>query len=153
METIHTPKNGLLSRLLHVVKKFWLVLVILLVLLLIVFGIRSIKHNNTSQKQLTSFSSTDGVFSVSHPRNWSVKIPSDGSAILATLVTDAVPTSSTIKPYIHIARSPSKGELEAEYATTMGKYKQLFKKMEILSETKEMVDGTPARKIVMNATL
>jgi hypothetical protein len=150
METkTHTVNSTVFTRFW---KKFRLPIVLLLIVLGLIFGVRSIKHYNVVQKELTNFTSPDGSFALTHPKNWTVQNPGKG-AIVATLMTDAVPSSSTMKPYINIAKGPSVGSLEDQYKETVFRYKKLFRNMKIISETTEKMGGEPARVIVLDASL
>lgn len=151
-----TPKTNTLSprsaKLLAMLKKFrWVIVIAIIIAGLFLFG-RGVKHYNTTQKEYVTFTAVDGSFSLEHPRNWTVQLPGKG-AIVATLVTDAVPTSSTMKPYINIAKGAVQGSLEDEYKKTIEKYKKLFRNLRVVSEEPTTFGGEPARMIVMEGSV
>ena len=117
----------------QLVKRFrWVIIGLLIIGGLLLFG-KGVKKYNNFQSQYTTFTAVDGSFSLEHPRNWEVQIPGQG-AIVATLITDVVPTTSATKPYINIAKGAVKGNLEHSYISAKEQYQKLFKNMKIIEE-------------------
>jgi hypothetical protein len=134
------------------VRRFrWVIVGLLIIGGLLLLG-KGVKKYNAYQGNYTKFSAVDGSFSLEHPRNWSVQIPGKG-ALVATLMTDSVPTTSTFKPYINIAKGAVKGNLEKEYATAKDKYQKLFRNVKIISEKQVKFGGTPAKMLVMEGSV
>lgn len=135
------------------IKKYWKQIVIVLVALgaLVALGLFLKKHNK-DQSSLTGFTSPDGSFSTSLPKSWDAQVPEKG-AIVATFKTDSIQSTSNVQPYINIAKGEQGGDIEMVFNDTMKKYKDLFRKINIVQQGDFMLDGNPAKKVVFDGNL
>lgn len=113
--------------------KRWKLLVVALIVLLVLLGIYIKKHNQELKGYVT-FSSPDNSFSVQHPRSWNAETLNKG-ALVATFTTDERKDFTNNKPYINIAKGAVQGKLDEVYASTLEKYKKLFRNMTIVTQT------------------
>ncbi len=141
----------------QILQKYWKnIAVALWIIVLLVWGYFLIRKYNATQQWYTTFTSIDKSFAVQYPRTRDVQLPqSDAGAIVASFTTnnDTLETKSNAKPYINIAKGAVAGKLDDVYATTVTKYKKLFKNMKVISEGNERVNGENGKKLVFEGTL
>ncbi len=127
-------------------------LIVVLVIALIVWWVFLLKRYNDSRVSPSAYISPDGTFALEIPKTWSAQIP-DAWSIVVTFINNDINTTSQAKPYINIAKWWLQWDIDQVYAETVGKYKRLFKKFEIVEETEIKLGGEWAKKLVFDGTL
>lgn len=113
-----------------------------------------LKTHNKQQLAPNGFTSPDGSFSTSLPNAWRAQIAeSNKGAILATMVTDSIQSTSNLKPYINFAKGGVKGDLPTVYAETRQKYEKLFKNFQVTQESDIILWWQPAKQLVFNGII
>jgi len=111
-----------------------------------------LKRYNIYQSGYVTYTSRDKSFSIEHPRNWLPQWEWKG-AIVVSFATDSIPETSTVQPYINIAKWAMTWSLAEVYSGTLGEYQKLFRTFQIQSQSDDKINWADAKRLIFDGTL